>query len=94
MEVLIVVAVAVGVWFFFFRNKEEKSAVAEEAAPYKVEAPAETTTVAHNVAGLTVLDTVPVAPAEAAPAPVAEEAKPKKKPSAKKPATPRKKKAV
>ena len=93
MEILIVVAVAVGVWFFFFRNKEEKSAVAEESAPYKVEAPAETTTVAHNVAGLTVVDTVPVAPAEAAPAPVAED-KPKKKPAAKKPATPRKKKAV
>lgn len=91
MEFLVVLAVgAVVVWWFLVRK--ENKPTDESAAPYKVETPEsaeKTETVAHSVAGLVVLDTVPAA----APAP-AEEAAPKKKPAAKKAAAPRKKKAA
>jgi len=93
MEFLVVLAVGVAVVWWFFARKENKP-TDESAAPYKVETPEaveKTETVAHNVAGLVILDTVPAA----APAAPAEEAAPKKKkPAAKKTAAPRKKKAA
>lgn len=89
MEIIIIlVAVALGLWWFAFRKKPES--LGTTYAPYKVEttpepAPVATPVVESAPVAETVVATKPKAAAKKAPAKTAAKAKPKAKPAAKKP---------